>query len=131
MIAGALAGGGWQIALWITAAVLDIGEPYVIDAGGWRLVPAHFAERYGLIVIVALGESIVALGVGADVGLSLGVTVAAILGVALVFELWWIYFDIVAIANVRRLVRAPRGPRAKRARPRRLLVPALPPGSRD
>ena len=109
LIAGALAGGGWQIALWITAAVLDIGEPYFIDAGGWRLVPTHFAERYGLIVIVALGESIVALGVGADVGLSLGVTVAAILGVALVFELWWIYFDIVAIANVRRLVRAPEG----------------------
>jgi len=109
LIAGALIGGTAQIVLWVIAAVFDIGDPYFIDSGGWRLVPSHFAERYGLIVIVALGESVVALGVGADVGLSLGVTVAAILGVALVFELWWIYFDIVAIANVRRLVRAPEG----------------------
>jgi low temperature requirement protein LtrA len=72
-------------------------------------VAGHFAERHGLIIIVALGESVVALGVGSAAGLTAGVTVAAILGIALVFELWWIYFDVVAIANVRRLVRAPVG----------------------
>jgi len=72
-------------------------------------LPEHFAERHGLIIIVALGESIVALGVGADVGLSFGVAAAAVLGIALVCELWWIYFDVVAIANVRRLVRAAEG----------------------
>ena len=44
--------------------MLDLGEPYFFGAEGWRLVPAHFAERHGLIIIVALGESIVALGVG-------------------------------------------------------------------
>jgi low temperature requirement protein LtrA len=60
-------------------------------------------------VIVALGESIVALGVGAEVALTVGVAAAAVLGVVLVSELWWIYFDIVAIANVRRLVNAPVG----------------------
>ncbi len=109
LIAGALIGGGGQVALWLVAAALDIGQPYFTDASGWRLVPSHFAERYGLIVIVALGESIVALGVGADAGLTVGVTVAAVLGVILIFELWWIYFDLVAIANVRRLVRAEEG----------------------
>jgi low temperature requirement protein LtrA len=109
LLAGALIGGPAQFVLWTIAAVLDLGEPYVFGSEGWRLVPGHFAERHGLVIIVALGESIVALGVGADVGLTFGVTVGAILGVALVFELWWIYFDIVAIANVRRLVRAATG----------------------
>jgi low temperature requirement protein LtrA len=72
-------------------------------------MPEHFAERHGLIVIVALGESIVALGVAAEVGLGGDVIAAAVLGVALVFALWWIYFDVVAIANVRRLVQAEPG----------------------
>jgi len=109
LVVGALIGGPGQVGLWVLAAALDIGEPYFTDASGWRLVPAHFAERYGLVVIVALGESIVALGVGAEAGLSLGVITAAVLGVVLVFELWWVYFDVVVIANVRRLVRAPAG----------------------
>ena len=106
LLAGAALGGDGQVAFWIAAAVFDLGLPFLFGSEGWKLVPNHFAERFGLIVIVALGESIVALGVGAEVGLSASVTVAAILGVALVFELWWAYFDIVAIANVRRLLRA-------------------------
>jgi low temperature requirement protein LtrA len=109
LVAGALLDTGPRIALWALALALDMGEPYFASAASWRLVPLHFAERHGLIVIVALGESIVALGVGADVGLSAGVGAAAVLGVVLVSELWWIYFDIVAIANVRRLVNAPPG----------------------
>jgi low temperature requirement protein LtrA len=109
LLAGALIGGPAQFVLWTVAALLDVGEPYFFGADGWRLVPGHFAERHGLIIIVALGESIVALGVGADIGLTFGVTLGAILGVALVFELWWIYFDLVAIANVGRLVRAAPG----------------------
>jgi low temperature requirement protein LtrA len=109
LFAGAVAGGTGQAVLWVIAAVLDLGWAYFFASPGWRLVPAHFAERHGLIVIVALGESIVALGVGADVGLTLAVTAGAILGMALVFELWWIYFDVVAIANVRRLIRASAG----------------------
>jgi len=109
LICGALLGGTWQAALWGMALVLDMGQPYVSSAAGWSLVPAHFAERHGLVIIIALGESIVALGVGADVGLSLAVATAAVLGIVLVFELWWTYFDVVAIANVWRLVRAPAG----------------------
>jgi low temperature requirement protein LtrA len=109
LIAGSFLDTGPQIALWTLAVVLDMGEPYLASADSWRLVPLHFAERHGLIVIVALGESIVALGVGADVPLTLGVATAAVLGIVLVSELWWVYFDIVAIANVRRLVNAPVG----------------------
>jgi low temperature requirement protein LtrA len=109
LIAGALLGGTGQAVLWGLSLVIDMGGPVVIGTGGWRLSPAHFAERHGLIVIIALGETIVALGVGADIGLTLGVATAAILGIVLVFELWWVYFDVVAIANVRRLVRAPEG----------------------
>jgi low temperature requirement protein LtrA len=109
LIAGALAGGTWQVVLWVLAVLPDLGIPLFFRAEGWRLVPAHFAERHGLIIIVALGESVVALGVAGDVGLTTEVTIAAILGIVLVFELWWAYFDVVAIANVWRLVRADEG----------------------
>ena len=106
LVAGSFLDPAWQAAVWALALALDMAEPYLASASGWRLAPEHFAERHGLIMIVALGESIVALGVGAEVGLTVGVAAAAALGIALVCELWWIYFDIVAIANVRRLVRA-------------------------
>jgi low temperature requirement protein LtrA len=109
LIVGSFFDGAGQAVLWTLALVLDMAEPYFFGSEGWKLVPGHFAERHGLIIIVALGESIVALGVGADVGLTVAVAAAAVLGIALVCELWWIYFDIVAIANVRRLVRAPVG----------------------
>ena len=109
LIAGSFLETGPQIALWALALALDMAEPYFSGSSGWKLVPGHFAERHGLIVIVALGESIVALGVGADAGLELGIAAAAVLGIVLVSELWWIYFDLVAIANVRRLVAAPEG----------------------
>jgi low temperature requirement protein LtrA len=109
LIGGALLDTGPQVALWTLALAIDMGEPYFASAEHWRLVPEHFAERHGLIVIVALGETIVALGVGADVGLTLGVAAAAVLGMVLVSELWWVYFDVVAIANVRRLVNATHG----------------------
>jgi low temperature requirement protein LtrA len=109
LLVGSLLDTGPQIALWTLALALDMAEPYLASAEAWRLVPLHFAERHGLIVIVALGESIVALGVGADVGLTVGIAAAAVLGIVLVSELWWIYFDLVAIANVRRLVNAPVG----------------------
>jgi len=109
LVGGSLLDTGPQVALWTLALALDMGEPYFASAEHWRLVPLHFAERHGLIVIVALGETIVALGVGAEVGLTVGVAAAAVLGIVLVSELWWIYFDVVAIANVRRLVNAPPG----------------------
>ncbi len=83
--------------------------PYFFGADGWRLVPEHFAERHGLIMIIALGESIVAIGVGADETLTFGISVAAVLGIALACALWWAYFDVVALVAARRLSRATPG----------------------
>ena len=98
-----------QGALWLLALVLDMGGPYLFGSAGWKLVPGHFAERHGLIVIIALGESIVAIGVGASDDLTLGIGTAAVLGVALAAAMWWVYFDIVAIVSARRLVEAEPG----------------------
>ncbi|MGH7575588.1 MAG: low temperature requirement protein A, partial [Longimicrobiales bacterium] len=88
-----------QGALWLLAILLDYGGPALFGTAGWRLVPSHFAERHGLVIILALGESIVVLGVGAEVGLSAGVIIAAMLGVALASALWWTYFDVVALVT--------------------------------
>lgn len=98
-----------QGALWSLAILLDYGGPAVFGTAGWRLVPAHFAERHGLVVILALGESIVVLGVGAEHALTPGVIIAAVLGVALASALWWTYFDVVALVTERRLSRTAAG----------------------
>jgi low temperature requirement protein LtrA len=98
-----------QGALWALALFLDMAGPYLSNSEGWKLVPAHFAERHSLIVIIALGESIVAIGVGAAGALTLGIGTAAVLGVALAAAMWWIYFDVVAIVSARRLVEAEAG----------------------
>ncbi len=95
--------GAAQGAIWLLALVLDMGGPYLFGSEGWKLVPEHFTERHGLIVIIALGESIVAIGVGAAGELDFGIGVAAVLGVALTAAMWWAYFDIVAIVSGRRL----------------------------
>ena len=109
LITGALLGGTWQAVLWVLAAVLDISEPYLFAPEGWKLAPEHFAERHGLIVIIALGESIVAIGAGAEVHLSVGIAIAAAAGILLTCAMWWTYFDVVAIVAGRRLARAEAG----------------------
>jgi low temperature requirement protein LtrA len=103
LVGGSLLGGDARAAVWAAALVFDMAAPLVIDSGGWRLVPGHFAERHGLIVIVALGESIVAIGVGAGADVDGGVIVAAVLGVAVASALWWVYFDVSALVAGRRL----------------------------
>jgi len=66
--------------------------------------PGHFAERHGLIIIIALGESVVALGLAASGDeLTLAVVTASVIGIVVVAALWWLYFDVVAIAAERRL----------------------------
>jgi low temperature requirement protein LtrA len=60
LVAAAFAGGALQLGLWGLALVLDLGGPLLFGIDGWKLVPGHFAERHGAIVIIALGESIVA-----------------------------------------------------------------------
>ena len=103
LVGGALVHGNARLGVWLAALVFDMAGPLVIDPSGWRLVPGHFAERHGLIVIVALGESIVAIGVGAEAGVDGGVIVAAILGIGVACALWWTYFDVSSLAAARRL----------------------------
>jgi low temperature requirement protein LtrA len=92
-----------QAALWTIALALDFLGGY-FSSGGWRVSPRHFAERHGLIVIIALGESIVAIGLGARaVPLDTGEIIAALLGIAVVTALWWAYFDVVALVAERKL----------------------------
>jgi low temperature requirement protein LtrA len=98
-----------QAGLWALALLLDMGGPFLFGSEGWKLIPGHFAERHGLIVLIALGESIVSIGVGAEAHLSAGIAAASVLGVALAAELWWIYFDVVALVSARRLGRTPAG----------------------
>jgi low temperature requirement protein LtrA len=98
-----------QGAFWALALALDMAGPLFFGVEGWSLVPGHFAERHGLIVLIAIGESIVALGAGAHAHLDAGLITAAVLGVAVAAALWWLYFDVVAIVATRRLARAPIG----------------------
>jgi low temperature requirement protein LtrA len=109
LVAASVVDGGAQAGLWVTAILVDWGAPARLGVAEWRLVPAHFAERHNLVIILALGEAIVALGVGAEIDLTASVIVAAVLGMGLASALWWIYFDVVAIVTERRLVQAPAG----------------------
>jgi low temperature requirement protein LtrA len=109
LIGGAFLDSTGQAALWTVAIVLDFGGPAVFGARGWKLVPGHFAERHGLVIILALGESIIALGVAGSVDLTTGVIVAAVLGSALAAALWWTYFDVVSHVTAWRLGREPEG----------------------
>jgi low temperature requirement protein LtrA len=106
-----------RIAAWVVALAIDYLGPTVIGMGrGWGFAPAHFAERHGLIVLIALGESIIAIGVGAEFQLATGVLVTAALGMVVVSALWWLYFDVAAIFARRRLMQATGLERARLAR---------------
>jgi low temperature requirement protein LtrA len=101
--------GAAQISLWATALALDVLGPYLFGSEGWRLAPHHFAERHGLVFIIALGESIVAIAVGAEAGVDAGVVMAAVFATALAAAMWWAYFDVVALVAERQLVSLPVG----------------------
>jgi low temperature requirement protein LtrA len=106
LVAGFLDGNA-RIAVWVIALAVDYFGPVVIGmGGGWRLAPQHFAERHALIILIALGESIIAIGAGAGFDLTAGVIVAAVLGIVVVSALWWLYFDVAAIFGRTRLMQA-------------------------
>jgi low temperature requirement protein LtrA len=91
----------------VAALTVDYGGLLIRGVEGWRIQPGHFAERHSLVIIIALGESIVALGVGAAaVRLDAGEVAGVLLGMAVAGALWWAYFDVVAIIAERRLRRA-------------------------
>jgi low temperature requirement protein LtrA len=103
--------------VWIASLAIDVVGTLIVARADWRVSPSHFAERYALIVIIALGESIVAIGIGTS-GLERDATYALSVVVAFagVAALWWAYFDFTAVAaerSLRRASAAARGPLAR------------------
>jgi low temperature requirement protein LtrA len=105
LIVGALVGGTAQAVIWIVALAIDLAGPFVFGVRGFQVSAGHFAERFGLIVIIALGESIVAIGAGLEGEIDAGVVVGAALGLIVACSLWWAYFDWVALDSERRFRR--------------------------
>ncbi len=90
--------GGLKPVLWLIALAVGFFAPLVARPSGWRLHPAHFVERHGLIVIIAIGESLVAIGIGVrHGGLGAEEIVAAVLGFAVAASFWLAYFDFFTI----------------------------------
>jgi low temperature requirement protein LtrA len=106
-----------ELALWGAALAIDYVGVVIGHMRGWRVSPEHFVERHGLVVIIALGESIVAIGVGATgLPLDAGVLTAALLGIAVIAALWWSYFDWVIYVSLARLSELTGSDRATLAR---------------
>ena len=116
LLAAAFLSGDWRIGVWILALAIDYLGPAVVPLHGWRIAPEHFAERYGLVVLIALGESVIAIGVGAGFELTAPVIGAAALGVVVISALWWLYFDVAALFARRALVHAQGVAQARLAR---------------
>jgi low temperature requirement protein LtrA len=110
--------GPLQTGLWVLALVADYVGTALAGFSGWRLpAPGHFSERHGLIVIIALGESIVAIGVGvAKEPISWVIIGASLLGLLLSSALWWAYFDVSALLGEHALTTEPSQTRARLAR---------------
>ena len=106
IVAGVFAAPQLQTWLWLAAILADIALTYATSHGGdWRIhSSAHWAERHGLVIILALGESVVAIGAGAA-GLTLTAAIlgGAVLALLLTSGLWWLYFDAVSDAAQQRM----------------------------
>jgi low temperature requirement protein LtrA len=114
LIVGSLVSGTGRIVLWVLAAAIDYAGPAWLTRerlrGLQRVAVAHFAERYSLFVIICLGESIVAIGVGAlgqsaEGPLTGEQVVAVALGLVITVAMWWTYFEGFAEAAAERLRR--------------------------
>ena len=109
LLVGAAVGDGPQTAIWALALGVDWVLTYVtsLRGGGWRINSiGHWIGRHGLVVILALGESIVAIGVGASgTPIDWQLLMGAVLGILVAMALWWLYFDVSADAAERALHR--------------------------
>jgi low temperature requirement protein LtrA len=93
VLAGGIVGGPAQYVLWTLAFAFLWISPRLIGNAGFAIGAAHFVERHGLVVIVAIGESIVAIGIAAQgLEIDLALVAFAVLGLALSAGLWWTYF---------------------------------------
>ena len=101
--------GALRPVLWLAALVLGLVAPLFTGVSGFRVHPAHFVERHGLIVIIAIGESLVAIGIGArHTTLDAGAIGTAVLGLVVAISFWLSYFDFFAIRG-RQLLAARHG----------------------
>ena len=108
VLAGGIAGGGALLVCWSAAVVIDLVSVAAAGRGEFRVDPAHFAERHGLIVIIALGEAVIATGAtAAEVGLGPSVAALLVAGFATVGGMWWCYFDWIHAASEHRLASEP------------------------
>jgi low temperature requirement protein LtrA len=98
IVAAGFVHGSLRPILWLAALAVGLFGPLLGGIRGWRVQPAHFVERHGLIVLIAIGESLIAIGLGArDTRLGAGVIVAAVLGLAVATSFWLAYFDFFQI----------------------------------
>jgi low temperature requirement protein LtrA len=90
--------------LWLAAIVCTYVGGVLSGSTGWLVHPSHFAERHGLVLIIALGEAFIAIGIGATgTGIGLGEVVAAVLGLLVATSFWLAYFDFFSIRGERLL----------------------------
>jgi len=90
--------------LWVAALAVGFFGPAFAGLSGWRVQPEHFVERHGLIVIIAIGEALVAIGLGTDdTSLDAGVILAAVLGLLVAASFWLAYFDFFVIRGLQLL----------------------------
>jgi len=98
ILAAGFVHGSLRPILWVAALAVGLFGPLLAGSSGWRVQPAHFVERHGLIVIIAIGESLVAIGLGArHTGLGAGAIAAVVLGLVVVISFWLAYFDFFQI----------------------------------
>jgi low temperature requirement protein LtrA len=98
ILAAAFVPSGVRPVLWLVALAYGFVGPGLGSLSGWRVEPAHFAERHGLIIIIAIGESLAALGFGArGTGLGGSVIVAVVLGLVVAASFWLAYFDFFSV----------------------------------
>jgi low temperature requirement protein LtrA len=90
--------------LWLVALASTYVGAVLSGSTGWQVHASHFAERYGLVLIIALGEAFVSIGIGATgIGIGLGEVAAAILGILVAAAFWLAYFDFFSIRGERML----------------------------
>ncbi len=109
ILAAAFVDSGLRPALWLVGMAIGFVGPGLTGVRGWRVRPGHFAERHGLIVIIAIGEALAAIGFGArNTGLGVGVIIATVLGLVVAASFWLAYFDFFS-AGVQQLLISRRG----------------------
>jgi low temperature requirement protein LtrA len=93
VVAGGALGGTAQYVLWATAVALEWATPWLSGLEGFEVDTSHFVERHGLVLLIAIGESVVVVGVaGAALSVDASLVAIVLLGLALSASFWWLYF---------------------------------------